>query len=247
MISTMRWQWLCPADAEKSEVFTQDRPAQGIVFVSPGRAAARLSSAWAAAQEDGLGPVLRGVGLLDGVPFTVTSPADPAAREEATLEIATPYREGTPDWKTVEHFIPLLHEAEIGRFVRVTSRCAAPEAVVCRRDPRGFFAPLYEAASQTEADEFRLFLEKNFGTSSGDYRVLPPEPAVDWVIRDAAGSDRAALGRYRSRAVALDVACRMSGGGRNELRVVPERGTFESYRVLNGHVSLAGWKKVRAG
>jgi hypothetical protein len=143
-------------------------------------------------------------------------------------------------WQTLRDLHILPRSIQTHLPVGISNDSTERKRTVFRRDARGFDYPIYNGASDGDAESLVHFLQPNVSTTA--YSLGEPEPDINWVAKELVGSSRVHRARYNSRTSALSVGCGMSKSSDNEFIVYSESPEFDArrYSIRAGIVINAG-------
>ena len=143
-------------------------------------------------------------------------------------------------WQTLRDLVLLPSCIRTNETVGISNDSESRIRTVFRRDDRGFDYPIYDGASDGDAESLIHFLQTQ--NSTPVYSLGEPEPNIVWVAKELVGDSSVPRARYNSRTAALNVGCGMSEKSDNEFIVYSESPDFDArrYSIRDGIVINAG-------
>ncbi len=143
-------------------------------------------------------------------------------------------------WQTLRDLQLLPPSIRTNQTVGISNDSESRIRTVFRCDDRGFDFPIYDGASDADAESLIQFLRLQDSTIA--YSIGEPEPDINWVAKELVGNSRVHRVRYNSRTSALSVGCGMSKHSDNEFIVYSESPDIDNrrYSIRNGTVLDGG-------
>ncbi len=139
-------------------------------------------------------------------------------------------------WQTLQDLQLLPNSIQTKGTSGISNDSKSRMRTVFRHDDRGFDYPIYDGASDDDAESLIHFLRSQDSTIV--YSLGEPEPSISWVAIESSGVSRIHRARYNLRTSTISVGCEMSKESPNDFFVYSESPEHDGrrYSIRNGIV-----------
>lgn len=139
-------------------------------------------------------------------------------------------------WQTLQDLQLLPAAIQTNRTSGISNDSKSRIRTVFRHDDRGFDYPIYDGASDDDAESLIHFLRSQDSTIV--YSLGEPELSISWVPIESSGASCIHRARYTSRTSTISVGCEMSKESQNDFLIYSESPELDArrYSIRNGIV-----------